>query len=500
MSDTPGVAPGVRHRLHLLTPLFTLLLLARNFWPALLLVLGPRSNLAGLVFVVALGALVLSQVVGWLFITYELTDEALIHRTGIVRREERTMPYDRVQHVTVTQKLRHRLFGVGRLEVAAASGEKIELDVLTLGAARSLKKAIEGRSPASDPAPELGSEPGSADGAASRPGASDVRAASGVVDTTLVRLGVADLALAGVTGARLLVVLGAGFTLLNAIDDLPVDVWSSLDGSDVPAATTATVASAVLVSAVLWFGLAALASVVTDFGFAIRARGDRLVVTKGLLARSEATVPIHRVQVVLFHQSVLRRWLQRTMVRVHSAGGRFAVPLLPFAGAVDLLEPLIGCGAFPPLRPAPPMALRRALTRRVVPAAICAGPIAWWARPPGAAALLLVPLAALAGWAAYRGLAHGFDDTVLVARRGALYRSFVIVPAHKAQSTRVTSSMLQRRVGLATLHVDVAGGEAATVPDLTFERANELAEALVTPTRARTDDDRRSRSDARPRG
>lgn len=494
MSEVGPVDGPGRHRLHLLTPLFDLVTTARSLWPALIVLLGPRTSAAGAILVGGIAVAMTTKVVGWLFTTYELGDDALVHRAGMVRREERTMPYDRVQHVTVAQKLRHRLFRVGRLEVAAASGEKIVLDVLSVGAARRLQEAIERRrGPGS-----AGSRPPDAAGGALSSAAGPV--ADSGRPTPLVRLSIAELALAGVTGARLLVVLGAGFTLLNTIDELPINVWDRVEGSDIPAATTASVAAAVLVLSGLWFGLAALASVVTDFGFTIVSDGDRFMVTRGLLARSEVTVPAHRIQTVLLHQSLLRRWMQRTMIRVHSAAGRFAVPLLPFARAVDLLDPLIGCRSFPPLRPAPLMARRRAITRRTAPAAVGAAVLTAAWPPWGAVSLLAVPAAAVAGWAAYRGLAHGFDDVVLVARRGALYRTFVIVPAHKAQSTRVTRSFFQRRLGLATLHVDVAGGEAAKVPDVTPARANTLAEALVIPTRARTADDRRSRSGGPPRG
>ena len=43
------------------------------------------------------------------------------------------------------------------------------------------------------------------------------------------------------------------------------------------------------------------------------------------------------------------------------------------------------------------------------------------------------------------------------ARRGGLFRETVIVPAAKAQSLRSSASLLQRRGGVVSLRIDVAG-------------------------------------------
>jgi uncharacterized membrane protein YdbT with pleckstrin-like domain len=69
------------------------------------------------------------------------------------------------------------------------------------------------------------------------------------------------------------------------------------------------------------------------------------------------------------------------------------------------------------------------------------------------------------------------------ARDGVLIRTTSIVPAVKAQSARVTATVFQRRAGLATFHVDVAGSSAPHVLDAAATRATQLLRLVVARSR-----------------
>ena len=69
-----------------------------------------------------------------------------------------------------------------------------------------------------------------------------------------------------------------------------------------------------------------------------------------------------------------------------------------------------------------------------------------------------VALMARLGLAAYRNFGHATREGFLYARVGVAIRVTTAVPVAKAQSGSVRSSLFQRRAGLATLHVDIAGG------------------------------------------
>jgi putative membrane protein len=252
----------------------------------------------------------------------------------------------------------------------------------------------------------------------------------------------------------------------------------------------------------VWLGLAALSSVVTDYGFTLARVGDDLVVRRGLLERREAVLPLARLQVVRVEESWLRRVLSLASIRLQSAGrtgrgdqtaSRLAIPVLQRTEVNRVLGELLpGAAPIPRLRVPPPAARRRAVTRGLVRTtlvvAAVALPVWYFASRNGLgvaprAALVPLPLLALAvagGLAAYRSLGHAATERFLYARSGVAIRVLTVVPVAKAQSGSVRSSPFQRRAGLATLHVDIAGGgPTPRVHDEAEGRAETLLQVVL---------------------
>ena len=75
-----------------------------------------------------------------------------------------------------------------------------------------------------------------------------------------------------------------------------------------------------LLAVVVWLGLAAASSIVTDYGFTLARVRDDLVVRRGLLERREARLPLARLQVVRIEESLLRRALGLASIRIQNAG------------------------------------------------------------------------------------------------------------------------------------------------------------------------------------
>jgi putative membrane protein len=128
------------------------------------------------------------------------------------------------------------------------------------------------------------------------------------------------------------------------------------------------------------------------------------------------------------------------------------------------------------------------VTRSVIVATLVMAAIAlllWWLSALGVLAVpvafvvVAVPVLALAvtlGLAAYRHLGHATREGFLYARVGVAIRVTTAVPVAKAQSGSVRSSPFQRRAGLATLHVDIAGG--GPVPRV-YDETQPRTEALL---------------------
>ena len=456
-------------RLHVLSPVFFATRHVRSLWPLALLLVARRD-----LWVIVLGAAVLLAwtALEWLRRSYALEGGALRLEEGVLARRRRVVPFDRIQQVDLVRKPLHRLLGVATLRVETAGGgggAEVDLDVIALPEAQALRdrllRAKEAAGPAAEAAP-----------AAQR----------GRAERVVVRLPIGQVMLAGITGTRAAAVLAVLGPLSQLLDWVPATLRDRFDPEAVAPGTAAGVAGLVVVGAAVWLGLAAASSVVTDAGFTLARVGGDLVVRRGLLERREAVLPLARVQVVRVDESLLRHLLGLASVRIQSAGrmggsdqtaSRLAVPVLPRTEVDRVLGELLpGAAPVPLLQAPPPAARRRAVLRRAIPVALLAVAAAVAMRPAGALALAAVPLAVWAGLAAYRGLGQASAGGFVYARRGVLVRTLVVVPVAKAQSGRVESTVFQRRAGLATLHVDVAGGGPAP---RVLDEAAATAEALL---------------------
>jgi len=63
----------------------------------------------------------------WQSITYTLTDQRIMIQSGVLSRQEKIVPIDRVQDCSTRQSLIGRLVGYGRVEVDAAGAQGAEV-------------------------------------------------------------------------------------------------------------------------------------------------------------------------------------------------------------------------------------------------------------------------------------------------------------------------------------------------------------------------------------
>lgn len=469
----------------------------RTALPVLVVALG--SGRFVLVVLVALVVGVAVGVLGWYRRLWWFDGEVLHLDEGVVVRNQRRIPVERIQHVEVERRLRHQLSGLAavRVETAGGSGAELRLDAVRNDEAEELRRAVRAVTaaragaevPVSDdlvvddrgrPLPPAGPVP------AEEPA------------EVLVRLPPARLLLAGVTGPEVLAVFTALAIGFDALVDLGVDP-ERIDAIEVGSALALLLG---LVAIPAWFLTAGLIAVVRKWDLTAVVRGDELHVTYGLLRRQEFVMRTQRVQDARVAQRLLLRPFGRADLRIRSAASgsgdssRIDIPLLDEGEIEGVLQRILPDAApRPALQPAPPAARRRSIVRgtavggavaALLVAAALAGPAA-----PAVAVAALVPPALGAAWgaAAYRGLGWAERDDVHHSRTGALARQTAIVPAPRVQSAAVVSSWFQRRRGLASVRLDLAAGRVHVV-DRGLGEARAIA-ANVTGA---------GRGDGRPRG
>jgi putative membrane protein len=305
-------------------------------------------------------------------------------------------------------------------------------------------------------------------------------------------LAVRDLLLAGVTSGQIGVAASVVFGVWQAVERvLPRDLAQRLSEAYLPRTVSAFLFLLLAVALLSWV-LAILGTVFAHAGFTLSRSpdGKYLHIRRGLLERHESTVPLARIQAIRVVEGILRQPFGLAALRVESAGfgaeqgvSTALFPLLPrreigkflriavpeFAAPLDNLEPLPG------------RARRRYAFRSTLPVLVLAALYAVVFFPWGLAGLLLALPAALYGLLRYRAAGHRLDDDRLVLRFRRLARTTVVAPRGRLQSRGYSVSPFQRRLGLATLKVEVAsgsGGTAFRLADMDAEVAEGLVEAL----------------------
>ena len=407
-----------------------------------------------LVVVVIAVAVVLFSLVGWLNTGYHVVGRELRIQDGLLWRRNRAIPLERLQSVELRRPLLAQLTGLAELRLEVVGGGKTEapLAYLTVRDAAALRErllALAGRT--------AGSEQVSPDDPAA--------AATGApaLERPLFRVRNHDLVISQLlTPPAFFLPFGVAFVVAQFVME---GAWTFIG-----IASTITAMAGVVLHPVR--------RVLRDWDFRLgRDAGGRLVVRYGLLETRSQVVPLHRVQSVAATWPLLWRGKGWLYLRFDVAG--FAEPQGNNGKNSDRLLPVGD------------LAIGRALVWEVLPGVDL---MALPTTPPPDRARWLHPFA-------LRRLGAGLTSEVFVTRWGLLTRELSLVPYARLQSVRVVQGPIQRRLRLATVYADTAGGRSGAARDRDLDEAWALAEQLATRARlarAAAPRDPSDRSEAEP--
>jgi len=427
---------------------------------------------------------------------YGVAGDTLVVESGVLARQSREIPLERIQTVDTEQNVLNRLLGlvVVNIETAGGSSTEAALDAVTEAEADRLRNLVRqyDRQPEPDePDPD------------------------GDRGTELFALSPRDLLTYAVVSVRpaapVLTLFGLPFGQDVVVSVLRVNARvAGLDGLLDPILGGTAPAGGVVVFAALTLAefvavalvVSAVLTAVEYYGFRLVRDGDDLRYRRGLVRRYSGTIPLAKVQTVTVRENVLMRLLGYATLEVETAGYAggtqesqkgVAVPLAPREEVYALARDVHPFGEIdvdrPPRRARRRYAARFALAVLAVTAVTLAidrlalGTGDWWLPLAG---LVLVPAAAHLRWR-HRG--YALDDDALVTRSGFWGRSTRVVPYYRVQTVLVARSPFQRRRDLATVVVDTASsssllGGNATAHDIDEAVASELRDDLRERLRA----------------
>jgi putative membrane protein len=356
--------------------------------------------------------------VHWMVTRWRFEGDTLRIETGLIRKDSRRLPLARIQAVDIVRPLLARMLGVSELRVRLAGSGSTDgrLAYLAAAEAAELRLVLLAGHRENDSA--LSSNTG--------------------------------LPMAGVTTGRLL-----GSVLLSLVSIILISTVACLAVLDEFEPRTAATLAGFLAVYLLSFAGVVWRRLSGQYGFVAVEGPEGVRIRRGLLQTISETVPYGRIQAVRQVEPLLWRPFGWCRLEVDVAGatarnqrgeGTSVVrkAILPVGSQQDawhLLARLLG--APDPERTRPPRRAR-----------------------------LKAPLS-------FHFLSAGHDRAHAVCVTGRLNRATTWVPLEKSQSIRRVQGPLQRPLGLATVHVDVAGKRTrAEFRDREVAEADRLVEEL----------------------
>jgi putative membrane protein len=440
----------------------------------------------------AIGTLI--SYIGWRRLTYTIGAEDIRVESGVLSRAARSVPYERIQDVSLEAKLLPRLLGLVtvKFETGAGGGEDISLQYLAAAEGERLRQlvrerrdeeAVENSAAAADPA---------------RTAEPDAEVLFQMGPGRLLTFGLFEFSLA------VFAVLGGLLQYVDSVTGIEVwDVdlwrgWLEEQGSTVARlGAYAQVAGAIAgLFGLIVIGMATgvVRTFARDWGFTLErsARGFRR--QRGLFTRTDVVMPAHRVQALVIGTGLLRYrfgWRGLSFVSLAQDAGSESHEVAPFA-QMDEIVPIIDAAGFH--LPAADIGWQRASKRHFIDGAalqatlfVLAGIAAAIFAPFGFAFIPLGLAVVIVGLNLYAWefRRHALDQTQVFATTGLLAPTSRIVTRLKLHSVEIAQGPLARWRGYATLHLGLAGGSFA-IPGVPLDEARQLR-ASILETIAATD-------------
>lgn len=434
--------------------------------------------------------------IGWRRLTYTIGESDIRVESGVLSRAARSVPYERIQDVSLEAKLLPRLFGLVavKFETGAGGGEDLTLEYLTTAEGERLRQLVRERRD-DEQAAAIAADPE----ALQRSEADDdgeVLFAMG--PQRLVTFGLFEFSLA------VFAVLGGLLQYVDNVIDVDiwnVDLWQSwLEEQGSFLASLGAYAQIAGAIAGL-FGLAIIGvatgvarTFARDWGFTLTRSPRGFRRQRGLFTRTDVAMPVHRVQALVIGTGLLRYrfgWHGLSFVSLAQDSGNQSHVVAPFA-KMDEIAPIVSAAGF--RLPGASLDWQRASKRHrndtmiagsillvaaAIPAAIFA-PFGVAFIPLGLA--VVIAGANLYAWEFRR---HALDDTQIYSTIGLMSPTSRVATRRKLHSVEIAQHPLARWRGYATVHLGLAGGSFA-IPGVPLEDARMLR-ASVLETIAATD-------------
>lgn len=285
-----------------------------------------------------------SPVLRYIYFTFHIEEDELIIQKGLLQKERKSIPLDRIQSININQSVVQRILGIVSLEVETAGSKAKELEIPGLDRffASQFKDLFQERK--EEIKEEVSTITGKADDSSASEHQESVFDNETVVDTApetkiqhtskkdttetlILKLGILDILKVGITqnhlrsgGLAIGVAFGSWYKVKDIVEEYFSEWLEQFSWENVISGTSLSIA---LIAVLVFMFFSVIISVVLAFNkfwdFSIVKKGTDLEVQMGLLNKKEIKIPLSKVQILEFHSNPLRKLLGFETAQIYQA-------------------------------------------------------------------------------------------------------------------------------------------------------------------------------------
>lgn len=453
---------------------------------------GTRGSDNPMISVIAVGAILFFSLffrwLVWMRFRYHIGEHDIRIESGILSRNARSIPYERIQDVSIEQKPLARLMGLGevKFETGGGDGDDAKLSFVSLDEADRLRHVVRAHKSGAIVAGEAEET--------AREDAPPIFAMDG---RRVFTLGLYSFSLV------IFAVLGGLAQQFDFLLDF--EIWDfrewigmaeesgvTVDKLNGIGRAAQAIAALGALGALLFIGVATgvIRTLLREHGFRLDRTPKGFRRRRGLLTLTDAVIPAHRVQAAVIQTGPIRKrsgWHSLKFVSLaQDSKDETNFVAAPFA-TLGEIWPI----AHAAMIEAPDAAVRFRKGRSawwlirfvglLPPIAIGIAAIMIFAGVPFRTAgwMLLVPLVlGFLWWLERRKYGDRIDDAQIYVREGWWRQRLTIAPQVKVQTVEIAQGPISRRQGLASLNFGIAGGTLEMVA-LPLQLAQEIRDAVM---------------------
>ncbi|WNC72316.1 PH domain-containing protein [Thalassotalea psychrophila] len=271
----------------------------------------------------------LASLLSYYFFQYRLTNQQIEIRSGVFSKKYVNLPFSRIQNVELTEPLYYRPFGYTCMQLDTAGSVKQEAKVVALKKtfAQQLKHEILAAHLIQSEQAESPSPESAVDNEAPVPNEGD--------ETILDRRNLDDLVIHGLTNNRVWIFLGGMAPFIDQISST-IGEWLMMFGFNVNQyfefegrsgwQIASTVLSTFLIIMLIISIFSVLGSIIAFHDFKLSKIGDRYIRRSGLFTKTEVTMRLSRLQMIVRQQDWLDVILRRINLKFEQSNANFNNP------------------------------------------------------------------------------------------------------------------------------------------------------------------------------